>query len=158
MKRESPSFFELRQLKCIADIQFGIGSGNVLFPNNVLVERSKSTKRIRYVYLDEHRICSYRVTDGFLVLSLFGGELLHNANCGNKVICHPDAEPFIRKSKSLFSQHVIDSDEYILVKDEVIITNKTNEFLGVGTAKLSSFYMQHLKRGVAVNTRKGKKN
>ncbi len=158
MKRERPSLFELRQLKCIADVQFGIGSGDVLFSSDILVERSKSTKRIRYVYLNQYRICSYRVTDGFLVLSLMGGELLHSANCGNKVVCHPDAEPFIRKSKSLFSQHVLESNKNILVKDEVIITSKTNEFLGVGTAKLSSQHMQHLNRGVAVNTRKGKKN
>jgi len=155
-RKTKPTLFELRQLRSIADLQFGKGAGEILFPDNILVEHSKATKRIRYIYLGDKRLCSYRVTDGFLVPSLLAGEILHKNNLGAKVVAHLDAEPFIKKGKSLFAKHVIEVDDGISAKDEVLIVNNQGKLLGIGTAKLPTLLMKEMKRGVAVDTRKGK--
>jgi len=80
MSRETPSAYELRKLRSIADYQFGKGSGDVLFTDEITIERSKGTKRIRFIYLKNERICSFRVRDGFLIPSLLGGKILYENN------------------------------------------------------------------------------
>jgi 7-cyano-7-deazaguanine tRNA-ribosyltransferase len=159
-KQEKPTQFDLKQIRAIADFQFGKGAGEVLFSEKTMVERSKGTRRIRYIYRNNERICSFRVRDGFLIPSLIGGEILHKNNYGYKVTVNEDAEPFVRDGKTVFSKHVLDLDEDISAKDEVIIINQEGEFLGIGTAKISGKLIREMKSGVAVATRKGigKKN
>lgn len=154
-KLEKPTPFDLRQIQSIADFQFGKGAGDILFTEDTLVERSRGTNRIRYIYRKNERICSFRVRDGFLVPSILGGEILHKNNFGFQVIVNDDAEPFVRDSKTVFSKHVVDADDDISAKDEVIITNQKGEFLGIGTAKIPGKLIKEMKSGVAVSTRKG---
>ncbi|MHA2357333.1 MAG: PUA domain-containing protein [Candidatus Heimdallarchaeaceae archaeon] len=155
MQKVEPTNLELRRIRSIADFQFGKGSGDVLFPNDIRIERSKETKRIRFIYFENQRICSFRVQDGYLIPSLWGGKLLHENGFGLKVKANLEAEPFIRKGKTLFAKHVIEADNRISVKDEVIIVNSKNDYIGIGTAKLSGHLMIDMKNGVAVETRKG---
>ncbi|MBY8999928.1 MAG: pseudouridine synthase [Candidatus Heimdallarchaeota archaeon] len=154
-KLEKPPLYDTRQLKGIADYQFGKGSGEVLFPENIMIERSRGTKRIKFVYLNNERICSFRVSDGFLILSILGGERLYNSNLGLRVKIIEDVEPFIREGKSVFSKHVLEADEEISSKEEVIIVNHNGDFIGIGTAKLPGKLMLQMNSGVAVDTRKG---
>ena len=154
-KLEEPTPFDLRQIQSIANFQFGKGAGEVLFSEETMVERSRGTNRIRYVYKNNERICSFRVRDGHLIPSILGGEILHKNNFGLKVIVNDDADSFVRDGKTVFSKHVIDLDEGIFSKDEVIIVNQKGEFLGIGTAKISGKLIKEMKSGVAVATRKG---
>ncbi|MHA1259998.1 MAG: hypothetical protein ACTSRO_10235 [Candidatus Heimdallarchaeaceae archaeon] len=124
---EKPTPFQLKQLQKIADYQFGKGAGEVVFKNKITIEKSRVTKRIRYIYLENKRIFSFRVRDGFLVPSLLGGEILYNNNFGYKVKVN-----------------------------EVFIINQKDEFIGIGTAKLPGKMMKEMNVGVAVDTRKGK--
>ena len=156
-KHEKPNYAELKKIQKIADFQFGQGSGEVLFSGNIEVERSKGTNRIRFIYRDGIRICSFRVRDGFLVPSLAGGTLLHENNLGFKVIVNEDSEPFVRDGKTVFAKHVLEADQDISIKDEVIITNQNNEFLGIGTAKITGSMMIERDKGTAVSTRNGMK-
>lgn len=57
---EKPTFYDIKQLKGIADFQFGSGAGDVLFPKDIMIERSRSTKRIKIIYLNGDRLCSFR--------------------------------------------------------------------------------------------------
>ncbi len=155
MHKVMPSALEKRKLKSIANFQFGNGAGDVLFSDEIKIERSKGTNRIRFVYLDDERICSFRVKDGYLVLSLMGGRLLHKNSLGLRVKVNQDAEPFIKKGKSVYSKHVIEADDNIAVREEVIIVNQNEEFIGIGTAKISGPLMKEMESGVAVDTRKG---
>ena len=155
MHKVRPSTLEKRKLKSIANFQFGYGAGNILFSDEIKIERSKGTNRIRFVYLNDERICSFRVKDGYLVLSLMGGRLLYKNSLGLKVKVNQDAEPFIRKGKSVYSKHVIEADDKIAVREEIIIVNQNDEFIGIGTAKVSGLLMKEMKSGVAVDTRKG---
>ena len=155
MNQETPTDFELRRLKAIADFQYGKGAGDALFSKNISIERSRGTKRIRFVYQGKIRVCSFRPKDGYLVPSLLGGEILHKNGLGFVVIISSEAEPFVRKGKTVFAKHVLEADGGISPKEEVIITNLNKEYLGIGTAKISGPLMLEMDRGVAVNTRKG---
>ena len=155
MPKVLPSPLEKRKLKTIADFQFGKGAGNVLFPEEITIERSKGTNRIRFAYFADERICSFRVKDGYLVPSLKGANLLYKNDLGVKVKINKDAEPFIRKGKSVYSKHVLEADTHIAVREEVIIINQNDEFIGVGTAKIAGSLMKEMRSGVAVDTRKG---
>ncbi len=156
-KFEKPNTADLKKLQSIADFQFGKGSGEVLFSGNIEIERSKGTNRIRFLYLDRVRICSFRVRDGFLVPSLIGGKILHKKDFGFKVMVNEDTEPFVREGKTVFAKHILKADPQISIKDEVILINLNNEFLGIGTAKISGSMMREMDKGVAVSTRKGMK-
>jgi 7-cyano-7-deazaguanine tRNA-ribosyltransferase len=155
MSKVPPNLSERHKLKTIADFQYGKGAGDVLFPDDIVIERSKGTNRIRFVYLGDKRICSFRVKDGYLVLSLMAGKLLFESGLGSKVKVNHDAEPFIRKGKSVYSKHVLEADDNISVKEEVIIINQEGEFIGIGTSKIAGSVMKEMKSGVAVDTRKG---
>ncbi len=155
MSQESPNHFELRRLKAIADFQFGKGAGEALLSKDITVERSRGTKRIRFVYQNRIRICSFRPKDGCLVPSLLGGEILHKNGFGFNVVISSEAEPFVKKGKTVFSKHVVEADRKISSKEEVIITNSDKEYIGIGTAKISGPLMLEMNRGVAVDTRKG---
>jgi len=156
-KFEKPSAADLRKIQSIADFQFGKGAGEILFSRNIEIERSKGTNRIRFIYHEKVRICSFRVRDGFLVPSIVGGELLHNNDFGFKVMVNDDSEPFVRDGKTVFAKHILEADKQISIKDEVILINQNNEFLGIGTAKISGTMMKEMNKGVAVSTRKGMK-
>ncbi|MCG3221207.1 MAG: hypothetical protein H7641_07490 [Candidatus Heimdallarchaeota archaeon] len=155
MRKVSPNLSEKLKLKTIADFQFGKGAGNVLFPEEITIERSKGTNRIRFVYLADERVCSFRVKDGYLVPSLMGARLLYENSLGLKVKINQDAEPFVRKGKSVYCKHIIEANANISVREEVIIVNQKEEFIGIGTAKIAGLLMKEMKSGVAVDTRKG---
>jgi len=155
MRKVSPNLSEKLKLKTIADFQFGKGAGNVLFPEEITIERSKGTNRIRFVYLADERVCSFRVKDGYLVPSLMGARLLYENSLGLKVKINQDAEPFVRKGKSVYCKHIIEANSNISVREEVIIVNQKEEFIGIGTAKIAGLLMKEMKSGVAVDTRKG---
>ena len=154
-KLEDPSNFDLQQLKAIADFQFGKGAGEALFKQGIEVERSRGTKRIRFIYKNGERICSFRVRDGYLVPSLLAGKILHQNDFSLKVVVNKDSEPFVREGKTVFSKHVIYADEKISPKEEVIIVNQEGEFIGIGTAKISGQLINEMNKGIAVSTRKG---
>ena len=154
---EKPKDSDLKKLQSIADFQFGQGAGKALFFEDIDIERSRGTKRIRFIYQNKERICSFRVRDGFLVPSLKGGEILHKCDFGLKVMVNEDTEPFVRDGKTVFAKHILEADQQIAIKDEVIIINQNNEFLGIGTAKISGAMMKEMNIGVAVSTRKGMK-
>ncbi|MCE7741179.1 MAG: hypothetical protein GOP50_01855 [Candidatus Heimdallarchaeota archaeon] len=154
---EKPNDSDLKKIQSIADYQFGQGAGEALFSENIEIERSRGTNRIRFIYQNKERICSFRVRDGFLVPSLIGGEILHKSDFGLKVVVNEDTEPFVRDGKTVFAKHIVEVDQQIAIKDEVIIINQKNEFLGIGTAKISGTMMKEMNIGVAVSTRKGMK-
>ncbi len=156
-KLEKPNDSDLKKIQSIADFQFGQGAGDALFSDNIYVERSKGTNRIRFIYKNEERICSFRVRDGFLVPSLLGGEILHQNGFGLRVKVNQDTEPFVRDGKTVFAKHVLEADQRIAIKDEVIIINQNNEFLGIGTARISGKMIKEMNKGVAISTRKGLK-
>jgi predicted RNA-binding protein len=69
-KRCSSMDNNLAKVRSIADYQFGKGVGALLFPDNIEIQYSPRTGRIRFINLDGERLATLRPTDGVLSLSL----------------------------------------------------------------------------------------
>jgi len=148
----------LRRIRSIADYQYGKGVGTKLFPDDVQIEFSPSTGRIRYINLASSRIATLRPTDGLLSLSIKAAcELardVQSAHCF--VTVRQDISKFIAKGGDVFSAHVVKADPEIHAKDEVIVLDEERNVLAVGRAFLSSTEMTAFKTGVAVKVRHGR--
>lgn len=154
---------DFERLFDVADYQFGPGAGNALFgenPNNIEIEKSRKTGKIRHVYENKENIINMRASDGFLVLSDLGAKRLHKFLDFPKgrVVISEDSEPFAIKGKSIFNKFVLECDENIRRNDEVLIVNKNDELLACGKALLSSYEINDFNSGQAIKTRKIKRN
>jgi conserved protein with predicted RNA binding PUA domain len=149
----------LSKLRAIADYQFGKGVGAKLFPENIKVQLSPRTGRIRYINLDGERLATLRPTDGLLSLSIKAAKFMAkntpNAKCF--VSIKTDVASYIAKGGDVFAVHVIKVNEDIRSKDEVVVLDEAGQVLAVGRAMLSSSEMTAFKTGVAVKVRHGTK-
>jgi uncharacterized protein with predicted RNA binding PUA domain len=147
----------LRRIRAVADYQFGRGVGEKLFPEGVKIVFSRRTGRIRYVYLEDKRLATMRPTDGMLSLSIRGArriaEDMASARCFVKV--KDDVSKFIAEGGDVFAAHVVEADDEVRAKDEVIVLDSRCKVLAVGRAVLSGWEMKAFRRGVAVKVRRG---
>lgn len=145
------------KIKCIADYQFGAGSGDSLFRGDIKIVKSRKTGKIRHVYDGETLIATLRASDSVFVLDREGARRLHShlEYPKKRVGVNSDAEPFAREGKSIFAKFVIDCDIDIKANDEVLIVNKNDELLAFGKAILCGHEIMDFKTGQAVKTRKG---
>lgn len=139
----------------IVDYQFGRGASR--FFDRISVERSKRTGRMRYVYSRGKLIGTLRPSDGFIVLTVEGGNLIKRALPLPKarVVVSDEAIEFVRQGKSVFAGFVRDADPEMRPGDEALIVNRMDDLLGVGKAKLNREEMISFSHGVAVKTRSG---
>jgi len=147
----------LEKIRRIADYQLGKGAGDALFPNNAQIVFSRTTGRIRYIYLKRRLLATLRPTDGIFSLTVEGAKrLTSKANLGRLwVKVSDDAAPFIAKGKSVFAKHVTDADTKIRPQTETIVLNKHGKVLAIGKAVLTGREMKRFKRGLAVRVRRG---
>ena len=70
------------------------------------------TGRVRQIGVGDKRIATVRANDGFLILSVSGGQKLKEALPFPKkrVIVNDDAAPFVAKGKTAFAKHIVDCD------------------------------------------------
>ena len=148
---------DVQKVKAIADYQFGFGAGDALFDGNIKIEKSKKTGKIRHIYDGKVLIVNMRASDSYLVLSKEGAKRLHNAMPypENRVVVNKDSEPFALDGKSVFCKFVVDCDDNIRAKDEVLIVNEQDKLLAYGKALLGACEINEFKTGQAIKTRKG---
>ena len=147
------------KLKSIADYQFGAGCGTALFgdnPDNIEIEKSRKTGKVRHVYEDGENIVNMRASDSFLMLAPLGAKRLHNhleyPRC--RVVVSKDSEPYAVDGKSVFNKFVVECDRNIRRNDDVLIVNESDELLAVGKSLLSSYEIRDFTTGQAIKTRK----
>lgn len=147
----------LRRIRSVGDYQFGRKVGAALFPNDVEVVFSKRTGRIRHVYLGLERLATMRPKDGMFSLSIEGAKrIARNASSARCLVMVKDeVSKFISEGRDVFSKHIVEADDEIRSKDEVIVIDKNRRVLAVGKALLSAEEMMCFKRGVAVKIRHG---
>jgi len=150
---------DLKRIRGIADYQFGPGSGEALFPEEITVERSKRTGKIRFVKIDERLLAALRPTDGMFTLSIYGAERLISGSCalGYIVTVLDDVADVIAEGKNVFAKHVVDAGEKIRPGDEVIVVDSEKKVLAVGRALLRREEILAFGVGVAVRTRRGRR-
>jgi uncharacterized protein with predicted RNA binding PUA domain len=147
----------LRRIRSVADYQFGKCVGTKLFPENVEIQYSRATGRIRFVNLNGERLATLRPTDGLLSLSITAAKILAE-NPGSAmcfVTVKNDVSKFIAEGGDVFAAHVVKADVEIHAKDEVIVIDEKGCVLAVGRASLSASEMLAFKTGVAVKVRHG---
>jgi len=150
----------VRQIRRIADYQFGKGVGIKLFPENVKILYSKATGRIRYINLNGERLATLRPTDGLLSLSVTAAKrIVESASFAPCfVTVQNDVSKFVADGSDVFAAHVVKADNAIHAKDEVIVVDEASKVLAVGRALLSSSEMKAFKTGVAIKVRHGSKS
>lgn len=150
---------DVKKIKAIADYQFGVGAGEALFTGNINIEKSKKTGKIRHVFDGKVNIVNMRASDSYLILSKEGAKRLHNAMPypKNRVVVNKDSEPFALDGKSVFSKFVVECDENIRARDEVLIVNEEDKLLAYGKSLLSAVEINNFQTGQAIKTRKGMK-
>lgn len=145
------------KVRYIADYQFGRGVGDKLFPDEIEIQLSPRTGRIRYINLNGQRLATLRPTDGRLSLSITAAQTMvkniPEAKCF--VTVKNDVSSFIAKGGDVFAVHVVKVDDEVGAKDEVIAVDEDQHVLAVGRTLLSSMEMRAFKTGVAVKTRHG---
>jgi uncharacterized protein with predicted RNA binding PUA domain len=147
----------LTRIRSTADYQFGKGVGAKLFPEDVNIEYSKATGRIRYVYLNGIRLATLRPTNGLLSLSITAAHTIAENRGSAKcfVTVQNDVSKYIADGGDVFAVHIVAVDEEVRAKDEVIILDENHRVLAVGRALLSADEMLAFKTGVAVKVRRG---
>ena len=147
----------LAKIRSIADYQFGKGVGAKLFSDNIEVQYSPRTGRIRYINLDGERLATLRPTDGVLSLSLKAAQFMTKntpfAKCF--VTVKNKVSKFIAAGGDVFAVHVVKVDADLGAKDEVIALDEEGNVLAVGRTVLSSQEIKAFKTGVAVKVRHG---
>ena len=148
---------QLRKLIGVANYQFGMGVGSILFNRGTRIMCSRKTGRIRHIYRGEKLIATLRPTDGFLALTTHGAKILldNMKHVPNTVIVQSDVGEFIAKGGDVFAKHIVNAPGTIRPSDEVIVTDEGGQLLGVGSALLSGNDMKHFRRGVGVRVRRG---
>jgi len=148
----------LKKIRSIANYQFGKNAGITLFPEDVDIVYSKSTRRIRFVNLNGKRLATLRPTDGLFSISIEAALVLTKKkdtfSCFVNV--KNDVSKFISKGGDVFAGHIIDANKDIRAQSEVIVLNEDNTVLAVGRALLSSPEMFAFTKGVAIKVRHGR--
>lgn len=146
----------LSRVRTIADLQFGRGTGPMLFPDSCRFITSRRGE-VRQVILDGKRIATLRAHDGRLTLGLAGGMRLFSIlkTPAGRVVVKDDVASFIAEGKNLFCRHVIRCDPEIHAGDEVMLEDESGRFIAVGESVLSGEEMIAFDTGVAVSVRHG---
>lgn len=147
------------RVRSVADYQFGKGVGSKLFPDNIEIQLSPRTGRIRYINLNGERLATLRPTDGLLSLSIKAAQFIvgHVPEAKCFVTVKNDVAQYIARGGDVFAVHVVKVDEEIRPKDEVIAIDEDGKVLAVGRTMLSSEEIRAFKTGAAIKTRHGAK-
>jgi uncharacterized protein with predicted RNA binding PUA domain len=149
----------IRQVKAISDYQFGKDITDILFDDvqNIHLERSRSTNKIRYIYHYDNLMLALRPTNGFFTLSLYSAKRIIKSFTPPKmrVVVLTEISEFIEKGRNVFCKHVVDIDKNLRPFDEVIVVNQKDNLLAIGRLKLPVSYVKSFSSGIAVNVRKG---
>ncbi|MGM0770023.1 MAG: PUA domain-containing protein [Halobacteriota archaeon] len=146
----------IKKVRVMADYQFGKGCGDILFPDNVTFQLSR-TKRIRQIMLEGKRIATARAKDGMLTLSMEAAAKVHHHIPAPelRVMVCDDAVPFVSKGKTTFAKHVTAIDPGLRSGDEIIVVDEKDNAIATGQLLLSPDEVKALDTGAAVDVRTG---
>ncbi|MFX1451193.1 MAG: PUA domain-containing protein [Promethearchaeota archaeon] len=160
--QDSKNFlFLLQKIRSIARFLFrlNIKESELFFPNNIEIEISKKTQRIRYIFYNGKLICSIRPNDGLILLTINGGKILKDIikPPRMRIIVKNEVTEFVNQGRNVFAKHVVDADNEIRPYSEVLVVNESDELLAIGKTILNREEMLAFQKGVAVKVRHGVK-
>ena len=148
---------DIDRVRFTLDMQFGKGVSDILLDGEISIKKSRSTGKIRNVFVDGRHILSMRAQDGMFTLKIAGARILHEfyAPPRYRVIVENDVSRFIREGRNVFAKFVIDCDPNLRPYDECIVVNEKDELLAVGRCLLNREEMLSFNHGIAVKVREG---
>lgn len=149
---------DLEKVRKVADYQFGTGYGRAIFPDQTTVTRSRSTGRIRGIFLEEKLLATLRAHDGFFTMSMEGAQRLHTAAPGQKhrVFVTGDSAEFNAKGFNVFFKFITRYDNEIVAGNEVLVVDEDDALVAVGKSVLSGREIPFFSSGVAVKIHRGR--
>jgi uncharacterized protein with predicted RNA binding PUA domain len=140
-------------MRTVADYQFGPGAGETLFsPDETLSMTRTSSGRPRQLKANGERIATYE-TDGRFRLGVAGGRQLQDADVGYRVVVGGESKPYVSEGRNAFAKFVIEADDAIRPRDDVVVEHTDGTVLAVGRAELSGAGMAAFETGMAVKVR-----
>ncbi|MFH1056138.1 MAG: tRNA guanosine(15) transglycosylase TgtA [Candidatus Altiarchaeota archaeon] len=151
-----PKVRDIYKLRAIMEYQFGKGAGELL-PDNLVVKKSRNTRRIRWLYEGREMIASVRASDHMILPhDKLAAKLKEKFPTPKlRVIMKDDEEALqcVRDGKSAMCKFVEDVDPDLRCGDECLIVDKNDNLLKVGTLMLSPREIKDYKRGMAARIR-----
>jgi phosphoadenosine phosphosulfate reductase len=154
-----PAFdHDIRQVRELADRQFGDGCGNELVPDGhtVLMNKAPALDRMDEVIVDGIVVAAIRydlVRGWELVSRMQGAMRIGRRISRGYVICDRSAVRFIRESKNLMVPGVTGAHPDIVPGDEVIVIDDDRNVIATGLARMTAGDMTAGGRGLAVKTK-----
>ena len=148
---------DLTRIRAVADYQFGAGAGEALFPEGLMVVKSRKTGKVKSIFLNGGLLATLKPSDGFFAMNIEGACRLAKALPipRYRVIVMDDVLEFIKRGMNLFAKHVFSADPEIRPGEEVLITDSKDRVIAVGRAMLNGIEMKRFKIGLAVKVRRG---
>ncbi len=140
-----------RQVEALLAWRYGPDAVTELAGERLVGKRSPKTGRLRRV---EHNgaIVFHVGSDGLARPTWKGAELLHPRLPfpQSRIVVAPDAVPFVREGKTLFSRFVAGGDGSLVPGASAFLVDEADTLLAVGRLVLAPGEMGRLTRGVAV--------
>jgi len=145
---------EIEKIKGIMEYQFGPNASE-LVEKNFRIKKSRRTGRIRWIYRGKELIASVRASDHFIIPKKYLADKLKKKfkYPRLRVVVDDDAAPFISEGKSVFAKFVVDIDPELRANDEVLVVDRRDDLITIGTLVLSPKEVMDSDRGVAVRVR-----
>ncbi len=145
------------KVKAIMQYQFGENAAQILAQFNLIIKRSRKTKRIRWIHDNKTKelLGSVRASDHFIIPHKKLAEELHKFFKFPKlrIAIADEAVPFVKEGMNVFAKFVINADKNLRAGDECLVVDKDDNLIATGTLMLAPRECTSFKRGVAVRVR-----
>jgi 7-cyano-7-deazaguanine tRNA-ribosyltransferase len=151
-----PKVRDIPKLKAVMEYQFGEGAGELL-PENIVVKKSRNTKRIRWLYAGSELFASVRAQDHFIIphrpLAVRLKERFAPPKLRVSVVDDREVLACVADGKSVMCKFVSDVDPDLRAGDECLVVDEDDSLIRCGTLILSPREIMDFKRGAAVRVR-----
>jgi uncharacterized protein with predicted RNA binding PUA domain len=139
----------------IADYQFFMGAGSLLFPNDIDIFSSPRTGKIREIREGNVHIATLNPRSGTLSLSIEGARKLAVKHNSPFVVVQKDFASEVSRGGNVFARHIAEAQQGIYAGNEAIAVSEDDSLLAVGRSLLSGNEAKRFKHGVAIKVRRG---
>ncbi|KXH76049.1 MAG: hypothetical protein AM326_07935 [Candidatus Thorarchaeota archaeon SMTZ-45] len=149
-----------RKLRALLMYQWGENVGKLADHEDLQIELSKSTGKIRHCKSKGEVLFTNVPTTGLLTPTYLGGVELLNVGIEDtyKVIIDSDVSEFVASGKSALAKFVKHANAALKAGEEVLVLDEAQDLLGTGRALMTGTEMTFFKRGVAVTIRHPRKS
>jgi 7-cyano-7-deazaguanine tRNA-ribosyltransferase len=145
------------RVRGVIDYQFGAGVSEAILNGEIVLQKSRTTGKIRTVWVDGEHVLSMRASDGFFTLKKAGARRIMRAFSPPRlrVVVHADSVPFNKEGKNVFCGFVLEADRELVTMDEVMVVDESDDLVALGRAMLIRDEMLVFEKGMAVKVREG---